>query len=495
MSAKVSIIVPVYNIELYLQKCLDSILSQSFLDLQIIIVNDGSTDNSEGIIKNYAAKDDRILYLKKENGGLSDARNYGLNYVSGKYILFIDGDDYLDSKMVELLYKNAEENNSDIVECSYYQDFGTKLVLKSVAFTNIKEDITFGCCSVWNKLYKAELLQKSGVRFFKGVQYEDVNFNTKLLPFVNRKTSVSVPLYYYVQRQTSICHTYNEKLNDIYTVFDDIADFYKNNNFSNNYSEEREYLIIKDMLGGTYFRILKIPSKKLRNSMLQKNWEYLTTLYPDFKKNKYLKYKTKTNIFFILNKRNIFYKLFAFIDELYKILLLQGKFFITAFLNITKELLPWPVRNLYFAIFGIKVHCTSSIHRSCKLFHIGNLSIGKHSVVNFGCYLDNRRGISIGENTALAHDVKIYTLGHNINSSMFETKGAPVTIGNNCFIFSNVLIMPGVTIGDGAIVLPGSVVTKNVDRFVVVGGNPAKFIKKRNQNIDYKINYNYYFAL
>jgi len=129
-----------------------------------------------------------ILYLKKENGGLSDARNYGLNYVSGKYILFIDGDDYLDSKMVELLYKNAEENNSDIVECSYYQDFGTKLVLKSVAFTNIKEDITFGCCSVWNKLYKAELLQKSGVRFFKGVQYEDVNFNTKLLPFVNRKT-------------------------------------------------------------------------------------------------------------------------------------------------------------------------------------------------------------------------------------------------------------------------------------------------------------------
>ncbi len=121
--------------------------------------------------------------------------------------------------------------------------------------------------------------------------------------------------------------------------------------------------------------------------------------------------------------------------------------------------------------------------------------MGKHSVVNFGCYLDNRRGITIGSNTAIAHGTKIYTLGHNIRSPQFETKGAGVKIGNNVFVFSNVLIMPGVVVGDGAVILPGSVVTKSVEPFTVVGGNPAKFICERDNTIDYCTKYNYWFAL
>ncbi len=177
------------------------------------------------------------------------------------------------------------------------------------------------------------------------------------------------------------------------------------------------------------------------------------------------------------------------------IFLLQIKFFVVELLNITKELFPYPLRNIWLAIFGIKVPFSSSIHRGCKFFHIGKFKIGKHSVVNFGCYLDNRRGIIIGSNTAIAHNTKIYTLGHNIKSSKFETKGAPVKIGDNVFIFSNVIIMPNIEIGDGAIVLPGSVVTKTVERYTVVGGNPAKLISKRDERIDYKINYNYWFAL
>lgn len=137
----------------------------------------------------------------------------------------------------------------------------------------------------------------------------------------------------------------------------------------------------------------------------------------------------------------------------------------------------------------------SCIHRNCRFFHIGNLSIGKDSVINFGCFLDNRRGISIGNNVGIAHNTKIYTLGHDINSQYFETKGAPVVIEDNVFIFSNSLIMPGVTIHEGAIVLAGSVVTKDVDAYTVVGGNPAKYIKNRQRDIKYKQNYNYWFAL
>ncbi len=176
-------------------------------------------------------------------------------------------------------------------------------------------------------------------------------------------------------------------------------------------------------------------------------------------------------------------------------ILLQCKFLIVAFLNFTKEFFPYPLRNLWLLFFGIRVHATSSIHRQCRFFHIGKFSLGKNSTVNFGCYLDNRRGITIGDNTAIAHNVKIYTLGHNIDSPHFETKGAPVAIGNNVFIFSNALIMPGVTIGDGAVILPGSVVTKSVEPFTVVGGNPARLIKKRANEIAYKTNYNYWFAL
>jgi maltose O-acetyltransferase len=153
------------------------------------------------------------------------------------------------------------------------------------------------------------------------------------------------------------------------------------------------------------------------------------------------------------------------------------------------------LRNFYLRPFGIKVPLSSSIHRGVKFFHIGNIVCGKNSVVNFGCYLDNRRKITIGNNVGIAHDTKIYTLGHDINDPQFKTKGEAVIIKDNVFIFSNVLIMPGVTIEEGAIVLAGSVVIHNVAPYEIVGGNPAKTIRMRNKNIGYKMNYNYWFAI
>jgi maltose O-acetyltransferase len=121
--------------------------------------------------------------------------------------------------------------------------------------------------------------------------------------------------------------------------------------------------------------------------------------------------------------------------------------------------------------------------------------MGKNSCVNFECYLDNRRGIYIGNNVGIAHNVKIYTLGHDINSPSFQTKGAPVVIEDNVFIFSNALIMPGVTIHEGAIVLPGAVVTKDVPARNVVGGNPARVVKERKADVSPSQRYNYWMAL
>ena len=176
-------------------------------------------------------------------------------------------------------------------------------------------------------------------------------------------------------------------------------------------------------------------------------------------------------------------------------ILLQIKFFIVEFLNITYQLIPNPLRNYYLKIFGIILGGKTCLHRQCKFFHVGKIKVGKNSVINFGCYLDNRRGIYIGDNVGIAHNTKIYTLGHDLDDPKFATKGAPVHIKDNVFIFSNAIIMPGVTIGEGAIVLAGSVVTKNVDPWSIVGGNPALKIRDRNRNIDYSSVYRYWFAL
>ena len=182
-------------------------------------------------------------------------------------------------------------------------------------------------------------------------------------------------------------------------------------------------------------------------------------------------------------------------NNMIKCMLLQCKFLLVEWLNLTYTLLPNPFRKLYLRLFGVKIGKNSCIHRKCKFFHIGKVSLGQNSVVNFGCYLDNRRGIMIGNNVGIAHDTKIYTLGHNIDSPFFETKGAPVIIEDNVFIFSNSLIMPGVTVHEGAIVLAGSVVTRDVPAWNIVGGNPAKTIKIRPSEINYKQKYNYWLAL
>lgn len=177
-------------------------------------------------------------------------------------------------------------------------------------------------------------------------------------------------------------------------------------------------------------------------------------------------------------------------------ILLQGKFFLVEWLNISYSVIPNPLRKYYLQFFGIKIGGGGTfVHRGCKFFHVGKMTVGDNTTINFGCYLDNRRGIKIGNNVGIAHNTKIYTLGHDLDDPQFKTKGKQVTICDNVFIFSNVMIMPGVTIGEGAIVLAGSVVTKDVKPWMIIGGNPAKPIRERSHDIDYKQIYPYWFAL
>lgn len=211
---KISVIITVYNVEKYLSRCLDSVVNQTFKDLEIICVNDGSTDNSAEILDRYASKDKRIIIINQKNGGLSAARNTGLRHASGQYIGFVDSDDWIDIDYYECLIGLAEKNNADIVmagmrvvdQDNIYDNTTPNMVTNN--FVKKIKNLPNG--GINDKLLKSELFQ--GLEFPVGRYYEDnvvllkVMYYSKIVVFTN---SVS---YYYFMNQSGICRTTN---NDI----------------------------------------------------------------------------------------------------------------------------------------------------------------------------------------------------------------------------------------------------------------------------------------
>ncbi len=173
---------------------------------------------------------------------------------------------------------------------------------------------------------------------------------------------------------------------------------------------------------------------------------------------------------------------------------LQAIFCLLALGNLSLAFWPfWSARWLTLSLLRARVSRRAIVHQRVRLFAFGRLSIGDGTVVNRGCYLDNRQGISIGCNVSIAHDCRIYTLGHDMEDELFGTKGAPVAIDDHAVVFAGAMIMPGVHIGRGAVVLPGSVVTRSVEPKAVVGGNPARVVGARKLDPGYALEYDYWF--
>ena len=214
----ISIIVPVYNVEEYLKQCLDSILEQTFSDYEVILVNDGSTDNSGLICQEYAEKDSRIRYFEKENGGLSDARNYGIEQAQGKYLTFVDSDDFLDKMHLNVLYTALVSNNVDISIVNYanYQtsnatfylhtfgeyyekNYSSEELLDNLAILE-RNDLSFS--TIWGKLYKRSVF--SFLRFPKGVIGEDVALIYKIYTQVDKIVYAHKDTYIYRENDSGI---------------------------------------------------------------------------------------------------------------------------------------------------------------------------------------------------------------------------------------------------------------------------------------------------
>ncbi len=288
---KVSVIVPIYNVEKYLEKCINSLLSQTLEDIQIILVNDGSKDNSGNIAKEYEKNNkDRVIYVEKENGGLSDARNYGLKYATGDFIAFLDSDDYIEKNAYEEMYNKAIEENADYVECDFIWEFPNKIrVDKQYPYKNKKEMLSFVRVVAWNKLIKRQLITDNNLEFPKGLRYEDVEFTYKLIPFINKFAYVDKPFIHYVQREGSIANVQNERTAEIFTVLDNVIEFYKKNNIYEEYRNELEYNYARYLLCSSLKRMCKIKDKTIREKLLTESWERLNSNFPNWKENVILK--------------------------------------------------------------------------------------------------------------------------------------------------------------------------------------------------------------
>lgn len=213
MNSLISIVVPIYNVEQYLQKCVDSLINQTYKNLEIILVDDGSPDNCPKICDEYAKQDSRIKVIHKENGGLSDARNAGMNIATGEYISFIDSDDWIKSEMIEDMYNRMIEDNSDLVSSGvlWVDEDGVEIRNATVSENCVlnteqamSELINDGKLKqhVWNKLYKADLIKN--IPFDKGKYHEDVFWSYKVIGEAKRISIEKNSYYFYVQRSESI---------------------------------------------------------------------------------------------------------------------------------------------------------------------------------------------------------------------------------------------------------------------------------------------------
>jgi hypothetical protein len=291
---KISIIVPVYKTEAYLEKCLNSLVNQTFQDIEIIVVNDGSPDNSQNIIDIFAAKyPDRIRAHQKTNGGLSSARNYGISKAKGQFLGFVDSDDWVDPKTFELLYAKAIEEDYDLTVCDVLfvypdhddrVDSGIPYDLKTKQ--QVKKSLTNIFPAAWNKLYKRSLFDH-GFQFKEGIWFEDVEFLFKAVAHVNSIGSVHQPLIHYFQRENAITKTYNVRLNDYLSNWDSIIQYYKVQNLYDDYKKELEYNDVRYILGTYLKNASKASSVEFFEEAIELAFCHIEKHFKHYRRNPY----------------------------------------------------------------------------------------------------------------------------------------------------------------------------------------------------------------
>ena len=292
---KVSIIIPIYNVEMYLDRCMKTLLDQTLQDIELIMVDDGSPDKCPQICDEYAQKDSRIKVVHKQNAGLGYARNSGLEVATGEFVAFVDSDDYVDTSMFELLYKEALKTQADAVFCAYQihnknRDgeilFSKKKLLHDKEIINyiadmiasptcIKEE-RLECMSAWNGIYKKNVIDKGKIRFMseREIVSEDIVFNVDFLKRCNCIALVPQPLYYYCINGNSLSQTFKEsKFLGIIRLYNSLINRTKEYN-STEMSQRCLRLLVEYTLGqinDLFFSSFSLKKKKMIFNTVAKN--------------------------------------------------------------------------------------------------------------------------------------------------------------------------------------------------------------------------------
>lgn len=295
---KVSIIVPVYNTEKYLKKCLDSLVCQTLEEIEIIAVDDGSTDQSGLMLDEYQNKyPQKIKVVHKENGGQASARNLAFGLCTGEYIGFLDSDDFVKPEMFEKMYRKAALADADYVACGYTDimfDREKEVVLQEYVASkpaHQTKDMFFDALvSPFLHLYRRKLLVKSGVKFTQGYIYEDTAFYLNLIPYIKKMEVIEEPLAYRVRHANSTTTTFKkEKVSNIFPVLQDSVDFYKKENHDTKYKNELEYFCVKVLLCSSMQRVSRVAGYKNSVALADETLTFLKKVFPAYRKNPYFK--------------------------------------------------------------------------------------------------------------------------------------------------------------------------------------------------------------
>lgn len=430
----VSIITVCYNSEETIRNTIESLLSQTNTNFEYIIIDGASTDNTLSIIKSYELefKEKGISFFSK-----SESDN-GIGDAWNKGLKLVTGN------IIGLL--NADDSyhpsTIDIIENQIKKDPTPKLYYGVCKYINNGEII-----KVNEAAFNAKNLIK-GFGFTHTTCFVSKEIYDKIGIF-NTNVKIAVDTEFLIR-----CYTQKvefEKLNNI-----------------------------------TYMSIGGVSDKKSK----QAYFEYLDILN-EFQLIEFSKIKNQKLIY------SLYYPLRKIIKSGFlRQILRQCKHYVVLLMNVFYYITPtFYLKNLFLNFLGFKIENNSYIHPKVVFYKWGNLKVGKNSVINSGCRIDNRKEVIIGKNVSIAHNTQIYTCGHDVNSPYFDMVGKQVVIDDYACVFSNCLIMPGVKIGKGAVVFSGSVVTKSVPPYTIVGGNPAIKIAMRNLNLKYNLDYGFHKAL
>lgn len=285
----ISIIVPAYNAEKYIKTCLESLVNQTKKEIEIIVVNDGSTDKTEKIIKSF--KDDRIKYYKNTNHGIGYTRNFGIDKSNSDYIMFVDSDDYLRKDACDILYDKITNEYLDLVICDFYRVYDTKVEedrLISFKNTNLMDtpnllsDINL---SPWNKIYKSSLIKDNNIRFNEDLKYEDTPFVATALDKAKIIGKVDECLNYYVIHEVSETTVRDRRCFDIIQIIDLVRDYFRDKDYV---KESLNQLTVRTLTNYTIQQRVQID-KKVGKEFVSKVFDYLQVNVPDYKDKKYYK--------------------------------------------------------------------------------------------------------------------------------------------------------------------------------------------------------------